>query len=576
MNDHTGDDRFEPQTPGGPSPAEPPPALTDLLTGHGVGAARLHRVLAALADGGWWSPRELVRRTAVAHRGVQAVLDALAGEVAWDTEGARVRLLRPEDYAASERPEPADPVAHLLDGFAEAAAELGRLVDEAPASRTDLDHVAATAGTALRRALLLHSRFALEGAQLLCVGDHDLTSLAATLVHPGLRAVVVDIDERMLAYIDDAARRLGLPVHCHFADLRLGLPEAVRGQADLAFTDPPYTPDGVELFVRRGLEGLASPQLGRLLLAYGASETTPALTAKTQSRLSALGLVTEALWPDFNRYLGAEAIGAASDMYVLRPTGRTPSAGRGTGAKARLYSRGSNAAEATGALGASEARAVLQRTGAETAVGEWPRAALEPAAGPDGGRESPAPHRVRLETWLESPAEAGHAAVNLTGGWDDLLGRALLAAPGPEAAAVVPASHTCVRDQAGQRELADLLAPRFRVRFLRGTPQPRLTTVQAVENTEGDGWAEELLLHCQRRAHGRLTATLRAGLVRVSSAAGRPVNKRTARQAVAAAVPWISGHTLLDLPAHRMPRLRAAAADLVARTITTEDETQAG
>ncbi|MFD0804290.1 bis-aminopropyl spermidine synthase family protein, partial [Streptomonospora algeriensis] len=208
--------------------------------------------------------------------------------------------------------------------------------------------VAATAETALRRGLLLRSRFALEGAQLLCVGDHDLTSLAATLVSPGLQAVVVDIDERMLAYIDDAARRLGLPVHCYFADLRLGLPEAVRGRADLAFTDPPYTPEGVESFLRRGLEGLAEPQRGRLLLAYGASETTPALTAKTQSRLSAMGLVTEALWPDFNRYLGAEAIGAASDMYVLRPTARTPQAARGSGGKARVYSRGANAAEAAG------------------------------------------------------------------------------------------------------------------------------------------------------------------------------------------------------------------------------------
>ncbi|GAA4905611.1 bis-aminopropyl spermidine synthase family protein [Streptomonospora salina] len=562
MNDRTGDG----SAPHGP--ADPPPALTDLLAGHGVGAARLHRVLAALADGDWWSPRELARRTAVAHRAVQSVLDALTGEVCWDGAGARVRLLRPDDYGSFHRPETADPVAHLLDGYGETAAELRRLVDEAPAPRTDLDHVAATAETALRRGLLLASRFTLEGAQLLCVGDHDLTSLAATLVAPGLQAAVVDVDERMLAYIDDAARRLDLAVHCYFGDLRLGLPDAVRGRADLAFTDPPYTPEGVELFVRRGLDGLADPQHGRVLLAYGASETTPALTAKTQSRLSALGLATEALWPDFNRYLGAEAIGAASDMYVLRPTGRTPAAGRGSGRTARVYSRGANAAEARGALEESHARAVLQRAGAETAVGEWPRAALEPAPGADGGAESPAPHRVRLDTWLESPADAGRAALNLTGGWEELLGRALLAAPGPEAAAVVPASHTAVRDRAGQRALARLLAPRFRVRFLSGTPAPRLTTVRAVENAQGADWADELLLYCQRRPHGRLAATLRAGLVRVSSAAGDPVNKRTARQEVAAAVPWLSGHTLLDLPEHRMPRLRAAVADLAARTVT--------
>ncbi|GAB3461371.1 bis-aminopropyl spermidine synthase family protein [Streptomonospora sediminis] len=565
-------------------------ALSELLANQGIAAPRVYRVLAALAEGGWWSPRDLVHRTAVAHRAVRAVLDALAGdgEAEWDRTGTRVRLLRTGDYAGCARPEPADPVAHLAGGRTRAAAELDRLIAEAPAPRTDLDHVTATAGTALRRAVLLDSAFALDGARLLCVGDHDLTSLAATLVHPGLEAVVVDIDERMLAYIDAAAERLGLPVRCYFADLRLGLPPAVRESCDLAFTDPPYTPEGVELFLRRSLEGLTAPQRARVLLAYGASETTPALTARTQARLSALGLVTEALWPEFNRYLGAEAIGASADMYLLRPTGRTPQGTRGAAAKARVYSRGANAAEAGGALEEADARAVLQRAAADTAVGEWPRAALEPLprtaepAGPDGGegdggaadpRGAAAaprtPRSVKLGTWLESPAEAGSAAVDLTGGWSDLLARAVLAAPDGAVAAVVPATHPQVRDQAGQRELAALLAPRFTVRFLRGIPGPRLTTVQATERTAGGGSgaaagdaAEELLAHCQRRAHGRLAGTLREAMVRVAAAAGRTVNKRTARHAVAAAAPWLSGHTLLDLPAHRMPQLRAAAAEL--------------
>ncbi|MBN3585469.1 bis-aminopropyl spermidine synthase family protein, partial [Algoriphagus aestuarii] len=107
--------------------------------------------------------------------------------------------------------------------------------------------------------------------------------------------------------IDTAAARLGRNVRCYFADLRVGLPPAVRGSADLVFTDPPYTPEGVELFVRRGLEGAVDPKNTRILLAYGASETTPALAARVQQRFTRLHLAIEALWPDFNRYLGAEA-----------------------------------------------------------------------------------------------------------------------------------------------------------------------------------------------------------------------------------------------------------------------------
>ena len=357
-----------------------PPELSALLDAQGADATRAHRVLAALADGAWWSPRELVRATAVAHRTASAVLDALGPDLERvspaDAE-ERVRLVRPGPYAAFDRPRAADPWAPLLEAHPDAAEELRRLVAEAPPSRTDLDHVAATARTALRRGVFLDERFDLAGRRLLCVGDHDLTSLAALLVRPEAEAVVVDVDERMLAYIDAAADRLGLRVRCHFADLRLGLPPAAAGACDVVFTDPPYTPEGVELFVRRGLEGMADPRRGRVVVAYGASETTPGLVAKTQARLARMDLVFEAVHPDFNRYSGAESIGAASDLYVLRPLART-AAGRGPEA-ARIYSQGGNAKEAAAARPGE-----LEELAGSSAL---------PAPGADGGGRAGCPVR---------------------------------------------------------------------------------------------------------------------------------------------------------------------------------------
>ncbi|WP_046471663.1 bis-aminopropyl spermidine synthase family protein [Allosalinactinospora lopnorensis] len=538
---------------------DPPPKLADLLKEQGINAPRVHRVLAALANGAWWSPPELVRETAVAHRLVAATLDALADELEHrqGNEGLRVRLLRPADHADSSAPEPADPVAHLLDRHTEAAAELDRLVAEAPRSRRDLDHVAATAHTALRRGVLLATRYSLPGTRLLCVGDHDLTALATTLVCPGAEAVVVDVDERVLDYIDQAAARLGLPVRCHFADLRLGLPASVRGQCDLAFTDPPYTTEGVELFVRRGLEGLADPRRGRVLLAYGASESTPALIAKTQSRLARMNLVFEAVWPEFNRYLGAEAIGAASDLYVLCPTSRTP-AGDASDTAGRIYSQGGNAKEAAGGLEAPSAAAVLRRVGPDTVVGAWSR-----EAPPEEGARCA---RVRLATWLGSPSRAERAAVDLTGGWEALLARAILAGGSAETHVVVPSGAPQVRDEAGQEALRAMVAPGRDVRFLRGFPDSGHTLVVARRCEPSDGASPDvrLLAHCQDRAHGVLTSTLREGLIAVAASLGRPVNKKGARGRVAAAAPWLSGHTLLDLPAHRFPALGSAAERLVA------------
>ncbi|KOX07223.1 bis-aminopropyl spermidine synthase family protein [Nocardiopsis sp. NRRL B-16309] len=550
-----------------PAPAPPlPEAAYRLLYAHGVDAPRPRRVLALLSDGRWWSANDLVRASAVAHSVVAGLLRGLdeAGELV--TEGGegqgRVRLVRPADYRGASLDDLADPVAHMVPRHARNAAELARAVVEGPESDLDLDHVTATADTALRRALFLTTRFDLSDRTVLCVGDHDLTSVALALVCPSARTVVVDVDERVLAHIDALSASLGLPVRTHAADLRLGLPSTVRGVADVVFTDPPYTPDGVELFVRRGLEGMADPRRGRVLVAYGASEATPRLAATTQARLLRMDLLVESMWPDFNRYQAAESIGAASDLYVLRPLSRTPPGG--TDEAARVYSQGVNAKEARGGLDAEAALGVAARAvedqggasvaGEPTLVGEWPAEVTR------GGR-------VRLSTWMDSPAPAaGFAVVNLTGGWERLAARAALAATTDTVYVLVPSAAACVRDEAGQRALRAMLEPRFGVRFLRGFGRSDLTAVRLLRGPESDtaSAVDRLLAHVKGRAHGTLTSTLRGGLVEVSAWLGRPVNKRTARHAVASAPGWVAGHSLLDLPEHRFAELRGVAQGLLA------------
>ena len=82
-----------------------------------------------------------------------------------------------------------------------------------------------------------------------------------------------------------------------------------------------------------------------------------------QGLLGELRLALEAMLPGFNRYTGAEAIGARSDLYICRPSkgarvGDPPAAGRsrragrsdkgggGIGSGARIYTRGAAAEEA--------------------------------------------------------------------------------------------------------------------------------------------------------------------------------------------------------------------------------------
>ena len=115
-----------------------------------------------------------------------------------------------------------------------------------------LDHVQATAETALKRALWLDTTYDLAGRTLLCLGDHDLTSLAVCAVNPAVEVVVVDVDDRLLEYVSKRAAERGWSVRTVHADFRFGLPPAVLESADLVFSDPPYTPEGMALFAGAG------------------------------------------------------------------------------------------------------------------------------------------------------------------------------------------------------------------------------------------------------------------------------------------------------------------------------------
>ncbi|GHH62134.1 methyltransferase [Streptosporangium violaceochromogenes] len=503
-------------------------AIAGLLAAAGIDGRRPRAVLAALGEGRWWTLADLVRETATSRRTVEALLR----EVDLERSGDRFRLRRPLPGLTTRAAGPADPVGHLLAAHAPLIARMDTLIAKAPRGRHALDHVAATADTVVRRALLLDARFWLDGARLLCVGDHDLTSLAATALHPGLSATVVDVDERILGYIAEQADRLGLPVRTRWADLRLGLPPSARAWADLAITDPPYTPEGVGLFVARAAEGLRDREQGRILLAYGASERTPALALKVQNSLARLNLVSEAVYPDFNRYLGAEAIGSAADLYILRPTTKTwpAAAARAEEAGTAIYTRGPQAVESA----AAPAPAPAVDGAPQVLVGSWPTGLL------------PGVPRTRLVTWLAKPrADAPErVAIAVPAGLESSLPRLLLA---------TRAHHVEVTLAEPAEDLPrEVLSPASPVYEL----TTRGRTVRAVRLPPPATDEGRVLRRILDNAHGKVANTWREALLAVRA----DLTKRQARAVVADVAPWACDVTVLELPAHRLRELPGAVA----------------
>lgn len=490
-----------------------------LLDEAGADGRRLRHALTLLCDGQWWTLPGLVRETATSRRTIEALLREVSLERSGDR--FRVPLTHTPDFQdlLAMAPPPEDPVAHLLPHYAPALERLRRLIDEAPRARQALDHVAATPETVLRRALLLGARFWLRGSKLLCVGDHDLTSLAVKLVHPETDVTVVDVDERILAYLD--AQDLG--VQTRWADLRLSLPPSARGH-DLALTDPPYTPEGVGLFVARAVEGLKDD--GRVLLAYGASERTPMLALKVQDSLSALNLTYEAIYPDFNRYFGAEAIGSAADLYVLRPTTKTRPAvtARLDRLTTAIYTQGPQSIESTGSPAADGGPGPAFE--ADLLVGDWPKELSQP--------------RVKLSTWLAKPYAAAveRVAIALPAGLEAALPRVLLATRAARVRVLLSAPLS----------LPDALRPVYELTSDGGI-------LDAVRLPQPIGDEAAVLRRILDNGHGKLANTWREGLIAVARSQGTTLTKNDARSLIRQAAPWAEGVTPLETPLHRLADL---------------------
>jgi predicted methyltransferase len=516
--------------------------VADLVRAAGIRGRPLRRVLAALTDGPQ-TLAALVRIGAVPRRTVEELLAALGDDVVRIDGALAIRADLVDAYRKSfsyeqlRMTELADPVGRRLGDEREVVLWLRDAVRAAPPPLPSLDHVPATSATVARRALWLDGTFDLAEARVLCVGDHDLTSLALARLVPGVTVTVVDIDERVLEYIDSH----GLGVRCLFADLRAGLaPEAVEW-ADLVITDPPYTPEGVRLFLGRGLLGLKDRGYGRLVLAYGYGERQPTLGLKVQHAIGRLQLAIAAMLPDFNRYRGAQAVGSASDLYVLQPTAGTwqvlDQVDRDGPA---IYTHGPQAVEGSASvLPAAVEAAVLADLETPFTVGPgW-------SAGPGMGVAALLRHGLPPTMARRASTEV---AMDLTADPGPWLLRALLATNAPRLSILVPNTHP---DLSAESTLTPLVAAKYRLRVRRGFPEPRYALVEATAVTEPS--VAKLVLE---RAHGKVANSWREGLIRAAGP-DAPMTKNEARAVIAARArrPELLDAAPMSLPRHQLADL---------------------
>jgi len=188
-----------------------------------------------------------------------------------------------------------------------------------PKPKRKLDQFGATEKTLTGRSNLLASRGFLTNSKILFLGDYDLTSLACAPLVKNTEIWALDIDSGVLGVIGEAGEGIETVRH----NLINPLPKKLLAAFDVVFTDPPYTPEGVSLFLSRSLEALSKGERARIFLCYGTSEKAPERVLAVQEKILEHRVIIEELLPGFNEYIAAKTIGDVSDLYVLRPTPKT-------------------------------------------------------------------------------------------------------------------------------------------------------------------------------------------------------------------------------------------------------------
>ncbi len=204
--------------------------------------------------------------------------------------------------------------------------DMQKIIQNRPSPEFALDQSHADFSTIIKRTFFLLKNGDIEGRRIIFLGDDDSISLAVGLTQLAKEIIVLDIDKRVLEYISEKAEDYSLQnfkvIH---HDLREPCPKEITNKYDVVVMDPPYTIQGLRLFLKRASQVLKStidvngkiyPIIGKkCLLSFG--NKPPVEMQKLQLSILDHGFIIKQLVPDFNRYEGASIIGKFSHLFYL-------------------------------------------------------------------------------------------------------------------------------------------------------------------------------------------------------------------------------------------------------------------
>jgi len=138
----------------------------------------------------------------------------------------------------------------------EVARSFYEIAKHRPLPREEYDQGYISPEDVLKRVAFMYERGDLAASEILVIGDDDLLSVAAALTRLPSRVVALEIDERLVRFINRAAEEHGLSLEARGYDVRDPLSEELAGSFDVFVTDPVEALEGIKLFLSRGAASL--------------------------------------------------------------------------------------------------------------------------------------------------------------------------------------------------------------------------------------------------------------------------------------------------------------------------------
>lgn len=182
------------------------------------------------------------------------------------------------------------------------------------------DQAYVTEETAIARIALMADRGDLHGKDVIILGDDDLTSIAAALSGLPNHITVLEVDERIVNFINDIALKYNLDVRARLYDLSKKLPVEYERRFDTFVTDPPDTLDALKLFIKRGITSLKSEGCAGYFGVTSAEASLDKWHKLQKTLLSEYNAVITDIIHNFNHYTNWDYLleGAKTDLPFVK------------------------------------------------------------------------------------------------------------------------------------------------------------------------------------------------------------------------------------------------------------------